>query len=456
MKAGEIMPSGKKIFLKEFFVLALPIMLQQLSGTILNICDTIMVGKISDKAISAVTVANKTYLIYALFIFGISSGIMMFMSQYYGAEKFVLAKNTLKFGLQVCIIIALIFVIAIVLNPQFFIHIFVRGDEILHLGTRYIRIVVWSYIPMALSQMLAVYFRVFKKQNIPGVMSVVSVGFNILFNYMLIYGKFGMPKLGIEGAAIATTAARYIEFIVLFSILMMFNHGKEIFMGSDIKLNFYKKVEIIKKTIPLMFNEGMWAIALSLVFRNYCHVSETYIPAITVVDNVFDLLNVAFYGCSVASGIVIGKVLGTGDMKKAWITSKKLIAICLTTSVSGAVLICALSGILPRFFSLTGSVFTMATTLLIMKAAFGWTQGYSETIYYIIRAGGDVKAVLVIDGLFMLYGPFLMSTVVSYGTNWPIQIVYLCTEATYIIKIIVATYFYRRKKWCRNLTEEQS
>ena len=92
------MPSGRKVFLKEFFVLALPIMLQQLSGTILNICDTIMVGKISDKAISAVTVANKTYLIYALFIYGISSGIMMFMSQYYGAKKYKLAKNTLKFG----------------------------------------------------------------------------------------------------------------------------------------------------------------------------------------------------------------------------------------------------------------------------------------------------------------------------------------------------------------------
>lgn len=447
------MPSGKKVFLKQFFVLALPIMLQQLSGTILNICDTIMVGKISDKAISAVTVANKTYSIYALFIFGISSGIMMFMSQYYGAGKIKLAKNTLKFGLQVCITIAGVFVLAIVLFPQFFIHIFVKGTEILNLGTDYIRIVVWSYIPMALSQMLAVYFRVFKKQNIPGIMSIVSVGLNVILNYMLIYGKFGMPRLEVEGAALATAISRYIEFFVLFSILMIFHHGKEIFKTSSVRLNLTKKLEIMKKTIPLMFNEGLWAIALSLVFRNYCHVSETYIPAITVVDNVFDLLNVAFYGCSVASGIVIGKILGTGDMKKAWNTSKRLIAVCLTTSITATVLICALSGVLPRFFSLTGSVFTMATTLLIMKAMFGWTQGYSETIYYIIRAGGDVKAVLLIDGLFMIYGPLLMSTIVSYGTDWPIQIVYLCTEATYIIKILVATYFYRRKKWCRNLTE---
>ena len=97
---------------------------------------------------------------------------------------------------------------------------------------------------------------------------------------------------------------------------MLFHNGKEIFKASAVKLSISKKIEIIRKTIPLMLNEGMWAIALSLVFRNYCRVSETYIPAITVVDNVFDLLNVAYYGCSVAAGIVIGKVLGTGNMKK--------------------------------------------------------------------------------------------------------------------------------------------
>lgn len=201
-----------------------------------------------------------------------------------------------------------------------------------------------------------------------------------------------------------------------------------------------------------MLNEGMWAIALSLVFRNYCRVSETYIPAITVVDNVFDLLNVAYYGCSVAAGIVIGKVLGTGNMKKHGRHRKTHCYLPYNKYQCHGVNLCHI-GSFTKILLIDGSVYTMATTLLIMKAMFGWTQGYSETIYYIIRAGGDVKAVLVIDGLFMLYGPFLMSTIVSYGTNWPIQIVYLCTEATYIIKIIVATYFYRRKKWCRNLTE---
>ena len=175
--------------------------------------------------------------------------------------------------------------------------------------------------------------------------------------------------------------------------------------------------------------------------------------SITVVDNVYDLINVAYFGCSMASGIVIGKILGTNNMDRAKRVAKGLICICLATSISASVIIFITAGYIPKLFSLTGSVFAMSTTLLITKAAFSWTQGYSETIYYILRAGGDVKAVLAIDGLFMMYGPFLMSTLVSHLTNLPIQTVYLCTEATYIIKIVVATYFLKRGRWCRNLTE---
>ena len=117
---------------------------------------------------------------------------------------------------------------------------------------------VWSYIPMALSQMLAVYFRVFKKQNIPGIMSIVSVGLNVILNYMLIYGKFGMPRLEVEGAALATAISRYIEFFVLFSILMIFHHGKEIFKTSSVRLNLTKKLEIMKTVSYTHLNAGVY------------------------------------------------------------------------------------------------------------------------------------------------------------------------------------------------------
>lgn len=444
--------NNNRRFILDFMALALPIMLQSLTGNILNICDTMMVGKVSSVAISAVTVSNKVFMIFSLCTFGIASGISMFMSQYYGAENIVKAKKTYKFGLQACVVVALIFLAALTVMPETLIRIFVKGDNIVYLALEYVAVVKWSYIPFAINQISAVLFRVFKKQRIPMNVSILSVGVNILLNYILIYGKFGAPALGVSGAAAATLISRCIECVTLLVMVLVFNNGKEIFTKGYGTLSRNVKLGIMKKTIPLMFNEGIYAIALTLVFRNYCVVNEAYIPAVTVVDNVFDLINVAFMGCAHAAGIVIGKVLGSGNMEKAKEESKKLIVLGLSVSLLCSLVVIAISDFVPMLFSLTGNLFGMATTLLRTKAVFSWGQGYGLTVYFILRAGGDVKAVLLLDGLFNLYGPFFISTIVTYCTGWPIQIVYMCTEATYLLKIFIATYFYKRGKWCRNLT----
>lgn len=444
--------NNNRRFILDFMALALPIMLQSLTGNILNICDTMMVGKVSSVAISAVTVSNKVFMIFSLCTFGIASGISMFMSQYYGAENIVKAKKTYKFGLQACVVVALIFLAALTVMPETLIRIFVKGDNIVYLALEYVAVVKWSYIPFAINQISAVLFRVFKKQRIPMNVSILSVGVNILLNYILIYGKFGAPALGVSGAAAATLISRCIECVTLLVMVLVFNNGKEIFTKGYGTLSRNVKLGIMKKTIPLMFNEGIYAIALTLVFRNYCVVNEAYIPAVTVVENVFDLINVAFMGCAHAAGIVIGKVLGSGNMEKAKEESKKLIVLGLSVSLLCSLVVIAISDFVPMLFSLTGNLFGMATTLLRTKAVFSWGQGYGLTVYFILRAGGDVKAVLLLDGLFNLYGPFFISTIVTYCTGWPIPIVYMCTEATYLLKIFIATYFYKRGKWCRNLT----
>ncbi len=444
--------NNNRRFILDFMALALPIMLQSLTGNILNICDTMMVGKVSSVAISAVTVSNKVFMIFSLCTFGIASGISMFMSQYYGAENIVKAKKTYKFGLQACVVVALIFLAALTVMPETLIRIFVKGDNIVYLALEYVAVVKWSYIPFAINQISAVLFRVFKKQRIPMNVSILSVGVNILLNYILIYGKFGAPALGVSGAAAATLISRCIECVTLLVMVLVFNNGKEIFTKGYGTLSRNVKLGIMKKTIPLMFNEGIYAIALTLVFRNYCVVNEAYIPAVTVVENVFDLINVAFMGCAHAAGIVIGKVLGSGNMEKAKEESKKLIVLGLSVSLLCSLVVIAISDFVPMLFSLTGNLFGMATTLLRTKAVFSWGQGYGLTVYFILRAGGDVKAVLLLDGLFNLYGPFFISTIVTYCTGWPIQIVNMLPPYTYILKIFIATYFYKRGKWCRNLT----
>ena len=143
--------NSNRKFILEFMALALPIMLQSLTGNILNICDTMMVGKVSSIAISAVTVSNKIFMIFSLCTFGMASGISMFMSQYYGAENIKKAKNTYKFGLQACIIIGILFLGALTIMPEPLIRIFVKGDEIVYLALKYVDVVKWSYVPFAIN-----------------------------------------------------------------------------------------------------------------------------------------------------------------------------------------------------------------------------------------------------------------------------------------------------------------
>lgn len=243
--------------------------------------------------------------------------------------------------------------------------------------------------------------------------------------------KLGMPILGIKGAALATLISRCMETAMLLTILFFKDSGKEIFGEKIGALDKTKKMRIIKKIIPLMVNEGLYAIALSLIFRNYCIVSEANIPAVTVVDNVYDFVNVAFVGVSQAAGIIIGKVLGTGNMEIAKKTANRLLVIGVTTSVIGSCIIVGISGFVPMLFSLSGGVFAMATSLLRIKAIFSWSQGYGLTIYYILRAGGDVAAVLVLDGLFNLYGPLLVSSILAYFANFSIEW-FICVQKQHI------------------------
>lgn len=292
------MQSRKTAFLKEFFFLAVPVMLQSLSGNILNICDTMMVGRISEIAISGVTVANKTYFIYTLVIFGASSGISIFMAQYYGSGRIKVCNGIFRFGIWMCAGIGAAFLLFLSAAPSAAVGLYVKTPETIEVSLSYIRVVRFSYIPAAVSAVCAVYLRIMQKAQIPMLTGFASMLLNVLLNYALIYGHLGFPAMGVTGAAIATLLSRCMEMAAVTAAFWTVFRKSE--RGTE-RLTRETKWFMVQKIIPLICNETIWAVALTMVFRNYCRINEEYIPAITVVDNVFDLVNVAFAGCSTAA-----------------------------------------------------------------------------------------------------------------------------------------------------------
>lgn len=444
------MVRNKKPFLIEFFSLAVPIMLQSLSGNILNLCDTLMVSQLSETAISGITVANKTFFIFHLVIFGASSGVSIFMAQYYGAKDEKSCRQAFGFGVRMCLGVAILFLLFLLLAPEQAFILYVKNPETIAAGLSYIRIVRFSYVPVAVNVMMAVYFRITQRQNIPMYSGITSVAVNILFNYILIFGKLGAPRLEIRGAAYGTLLSRIFEMSML--VILFYRCQKR--EGEKKKresLSRQIRGNMLKKILPLIVNETVWAAALNMIFKNYCYVNETYIPAITVVDNIFDMMNVAFIGCSMTAGIVMGKYLGANKLSEAKKVSVRLIKIDLFVSVAVSLCVFAVAPYIPLFFALKGELLLVTTLLLRIKVLFSWTQGYGETIYYILRAGGDTRAVFLVDGLFMLMGPFLVSTLASRLTEWPLPYVYFCTEGIYLMKLFVTTYLYKKGKWAKNI-----
>lgn len=449
-----MMEKNKKAFLIEFFSLAVPIMLQSLSGNILNLCDTLMVSQLSETAISGVTVANKTFFIFHLVIFGASSGVSIFMAQYYGAKDKKSCRLAFGFGVRMCLGIALLFLLFLLVAPRLVFTLYVKNPDTIAAGMSYIRIVRFSYVPVAVNVMMAVYFRIHQRQSIPMYTGIFSVAVNILFNYILIFGKLGAPRFEIRGAAFATMLSRILEMGML--LLLFYRHQKQ--EGEKRKketISWHMRGIMLRKILPLIVNETVWAAALNMIFKNYCYVNEAYIPAITVVDNIFDMVNVAFIGCSTTAGIVMGKWLGANKLSEAKKISVRLIKIDLFVSVAVSLCGFLVAPYIPLLFSLTGELLSVTTLLLRIKVLFTWTQGYGETIYYILRAGGDTREVFLVDGLFMLIGPFLVSTLASRFTGWPLPYVYFCTEGIYLTKLFVTTYLYRKGKWIKNIAVRQ-
>ena len=258
-------------FMRYFISLALPVILQQLLAHLLAMSDTIMLGAFSEQAISAVSVANKYFFIYNLVIFGLTNGLGLFISQYHGAVQKENENRTLRFGLRLCIYTACGFMFILLISPSAVMSVFVKNQNLISLGNTYNRIVLFSFIPYAVAQMLGVGYRVIAHTRIPMYAGTLSFVLNVVLNYGLIFGRLGLPAMGIAGAAWATLLARLTEAVSLTLVSM---HKKSEFYffqrygGFDVR----HKLVILKKTIPLVCNEFIWSLGLSLIFIN-CNFS---------------------------------------------------------------------------------------------------------------------------------------------------------------------------------------
>lgn len=444
-----------KKLMRDVTTIAIPIMFQSLIISAVNLVDNLMVGQLGDVAISGVATANKYYNVITFIIYSVIASCIIFLSQFNGAENHEKMKETFRFTIVFTYIILIIGFVVVMLFPSQLIKFIINDEAIIDAGTRYFRYAAFSYLPMGFSYVVASSMRAVGETKIPMKISVSSVIVNCILDYGLILGKFGLPRLEIEGAAIATIIARIIEMLLCFYAL---NKGDYVFntkLKDVFKFDFSLVKSIMIKAWPLVLNEVAWNLGMVTLMKCYSSrgaaVNAAYSIEITVSDLFFSL----FSGMATASSVLIGTPLGANKLEEARGNGYKLICFSLFMSLFfglGLFLSSYIVGVIYK--NVSNDVVSFAASFLRCQGLLYWIYMFNTQCYFILRSGGATKSTMLIDCGYMWICNIPLVAILSYLTSIPVLLVYVIGQLTDIGKGIFAFSIVKKEKWVKNLAIE--
>lgn len=459
-----IMKKTKLIGTKEFYRIvlgvALPIMIQNGISNFVGLLDNLMIGRVGTNALSGVAIANQIMFVYYLLVFGAAAGIGIFTAQYHGMEDTVGIRYTFRAKLIVNITITLISVIVLFLFSGFLISLFLQGEgsasdisNTLNIGTDYMRVMLIGLFPMAVSQAYAGTLRETGETKVPMYSAFAAVLVNLAGNYILIYGHLGLPAFGATGAAIATVISRFVELL----ILILYTHGHPVkhpfIVGAfkDFRVPRDSMIKFLLKSMPLMANEGFWSLGTTILNQCYSYRSLDAVAAINIQNTIWNLLGVAFLAMGDAVGIIVGNVLGSGDMDKAKDYAVKLTAFTVFCGITFGAVMGGLSPVFPMLYNTSDKIRSLASQLILLNAIFMPVQSYLHATYFIIRSGGRTGITMIFDSCFMLFITVPAAYILSRFTNVSVLIMMTVILSTDIIKSIVGGIMVHKGIWARNI-----
>ncbi len=449
---------------KKTLLLAIPIMIQNGISNAVGLVDNLMVGSQGTEAIVAVSIAGQLMFVFWLALFGALSGPGIFGAQYYGNGDLDGVRDVFRIKMWYAIIIGLVGIAVFFTLDDFLLGLYMKGqsEEIdavltLKLAKEYLRIMLAGIPFIVITQVYATSLRETDESFKPMIAGIVSVLMDVLFNYLLIFGKFGFPKLGVQGAAIATVIARVAEFGVLVVWAHLRRKKHEFLQGIYKTLKINSKIiwPIFKKSLPIMLNEFLWAGAIAFMTQCYSIRGLDVLAGLNISNAICNLLNVVFIALGNAVGIVIGQMLGAGEFKKAKDSSIVLMwftgGVCMILTV----ILIALSGWFPTLYDTTESAKHMATRFIIVTACFFPLQGALNAMYFTIRSGGKTFITFIFDSVFSWTFCATCAYILSHYTGLNILGIYIAIQSLDFIKILIGSIMIKKEIWISNLVSEE-
>ena len=451
----EYLETSNKEFVKRLLLLAVPIMGQNLLMASVSFVDTLMIGMIGENALAAVGLANQIFFLITLFFFGVSSGSAIFIAQYWGAQDTKTMHKIMGIAVVLNLIGATFATLSTLFFPQQVMRIFTNDPVVIKLGSEYLIIVAISYLFTAIVMVYSTASRATGNAKIPLYMAFVSMLVNIVFNYVLILGKFGFPRLEVKGAALATAIARLVELCLLLTIIYKGKSAAASPIRQMLSFNSSLFKRFFKTCTPVILNEMFWALGMTAYKIAFAKMGVTVIASVNVTEAIQSLFFVALMGISNASAIMIGNRIGENKIDLASNYAKRLLIIGLLGGVVLGSLLALFSPYLPIPFNLTAQVAKMTTLSLLTLSLLVPIKAFNMvSIIGVLRSGGDTHfsmfaelvAVWVIGVPFAFFGAFVLKL--------PIHILYLFVGSEEAFKFIIGLLRIRSGKWINRLTEE--
>ena len=455
---------GDKKFYISVLAIALPIMLQNGITNLVSFLDNFMVGLIGTEQMSAVGIINQLVFVFNLFIFGAVSGAGIFTAQYYGRGDEEGVRYTFRFKLIICAVITIISILLSTLAEDWLINLFIHegsleGDLQLTLkyAKKYLSIAIIGLVPYAFCQCYSDTLRQIGQTVVPMVAGAIAVFINFVLNYLLIFGKLGLPALGVEGAAIATVIARFIECAIVV-VYAHVNANKYAFIKgayTKFSLPFAKFIEIGKRALPLFINEGLWSLGMTMLIRCYSVRGLAVFAGFNIASTIQNVFNISFLSLGNAVGIMVGYYLGAGDFEKARDCDTKLIAFSVFVSVIFGVIMLVVSPFIVGIYTkVTKEARDVAKYCLMIMSFNLPIQAFLHSSYFTLRSGGKTLVTFIFDSCFVWTVSVPLAFILVTFTSLSIFELYPIVLCVDLIKCIIGFVMVKKGVWIHNIAKE--
>ena len=455
---------GTKEFYKSVMAICLPIMLQNGITNFVNMLDNLMVGRLGNAEMTGVSIANQLIFVYSLCVFGAVSGAGIFGAQFYGKKDIEGLRYTFRFKFISCVLLGAVAILIFVFGGSFLINQFLAGEgdpnealAAFDSAKRYLFIMLIGLIPFAVVQCYSGTLRETGETVLPMKAGIIAVFFNLCFNYLLIYGKFGFPRLGVEGAAIATVLSRFVE---LFIVIVWTHKNKAenpyiIGAFKSFKIPIKLAWAILISGMPLMINEALWASGTTTLNQCYSLKGLNVVSATNISQTFWNLFAVVFMSVGISIGIKVGQLLGANDFKQAKETAYKMLAFSVSLGFLVGALYFAFSGVIPNFYKTNDEVKSIATGLIIVGAIFMPIVAFVHASYFTLRSGGKVILTFLFDSIFVWCITVPIAFVLSRYSDIPIIPMFAICQSVDLIKVVAGFILIKKGVWINNIVDNQ-